>query len=101
MVVSGKNNSRQAGVDEVAERTVRVLKRTVPAAQPGVVFLSGGQSRRGGHRAPERDGGDEQPALAADVLVLRALQNPALKTWNGPGRQCRARRRRPSTTART
>src|SRR5918992_5443834 len=35
MVVSGKNNSRQAGVDEVAERTVRVLKRTVPAKQPG------------------------------------------------------------------
>ena len=38
MVVSGKNAKRQAGVDEVAERTVRVLKRTVPAAQPGVVF---------------------------------------------------------------
>src|SRR5687768_6648019 len=44
MVVSGKDNPRQAGVDEVAERTVRVLKRTVPAAQPGIVFLSGGQS---------------------------------------------------------
>jgi len=44
MVVSGKDNARQAGVDEVAERTVRVLKRTVPAAQPGIVFLSGGQS---------------------------------------------------------
>src|SRR5258707_7040589 len=37
MVVSGKSNARQAGVDELAERTVRVLKRTVPAAQPGVV----------------------------------------------------------------
>ena len=34
MVVSGKDHARQAGVDEVAERTVRVLKRTVPAAQP-------------------------------------------------------------------
>src|SRR2546421_628480 len=44
MVVSGKDCPRQAGVDEVAERTVRVLKRTVPAAQPGIVFLSGGQS---------------------------------------------------------
>src|SRR5215470_2029975 len=44
MCVSGKNNPKQAGVDEVAERTVRVLKRTVPASQPGVVFLSGGQS---------------------------------------------------------
>jgi fructose-bisphosphate aldolase, class I len=44
MVVSGKDNARQAGVDEVAERTVRVLKRTVPASLPGIVFLSGGQS---------------------------------------------------------
>jgi len=44
MVVSGKDCPRQAGVDEVAERSVRVLKRTVPAAQPGIVFLSGGQS---------------------------------------------------------
>src|SRR5258706_11765028 len=44
MVVSGKDNSRQAGVDEVAERTIRCLKRTVPAAAPGVAFLLGGQS---------------------------------------------------------
>ena len=44
MVVSGKDNARQAGVQEVAERTLRVLKRTVPAALPGVVFLSGGQT---------------------------------------------------------
>src|SRR4051812_8379136 len=44
MVVSGKDAQRQASVAEVAERTVRVLKRTVPAAQPGVVFLSGGQA---------------------------------------------------------
>src|SRR5260221_8753923 len=44
MVVSGKANVRQAGVPEVAQRTLRVLKRTVPAALPGVVFLSGGQT---------------------------------------------------------
>lgn len=44
MVISGKDCARQAGVDEVAERTVRILKRTVPAAVPGIVFLSGGQS---------------------------------------------------------
>ncbi len=44
MVVSGKDNPKQAGVKEVAERTIRVLRRTVPAALPGVVFLSGGQS---------------------------------------------------------
>ncbi|HSE88252.1 MAG TPA: class I fructose-bisphosphate aldolase, partial [Candidatus Binatia bacterium] len=44
MVVSGKDNPRQAGVEEVAERTLRCLKRTVPAAVPGIAFLSGGQS---------------------------------------------------------
>ena len=42
MVVSGKDNPRQAGVDEVAERTIRCLKRTVPGAVPGIAFLSGG-----------------------------------------------------------
>jgi len=44
MVISGKDCARQAGIDEVAERTVRILKRTVPAAVAGIVFLSGGQS---------------------------------------------------------
>ncbi len=44
MVLSGKLSPEQAGVDEVAEKTVRCLKRAVPAAVPGIVFLSGGQS---------------------------------------------------------
>lgn len=44
MVLSGKLCANQAGVEEVAEKTVRCLKRTVPSAVPSVVFLSGGQS---------------------------------------------------------
>src|SRR5690349_17495575 len=44
MVVSGKDCPEQASVDEVAELTLRVLRSTVPAAVPGIVFLSGGQS---------------------------------------------------------
>src|SRR3546814_2097710 len=44
MAISGQDCSEQAGVQEVAERTLRCLKRTVPAAVPGIVFLSGGQS---------------------------------------------------------
>ena len=44
MVVPGKQCEEQASVEEVAEATVRVLKTTVPAALPGIVFLSGGQS---------------------------------------------------------
>lgn len=44
MILSGKSCSKQAGVQEVAEATIRVLKRTVPSAVPGIVFLSGGQT---------------------------------------------------------
>jgi fructose-bisphosphate aldolase class I len=44
MVLSGKDASNRAGPEEVAERTVICLKRVVPAAVPGIVFLSGGQS---------------------------------------------------------
>jgi fructose-bisphosphate aldolase, class I len=83
MVVSGKDCARQAGVEEVAERTLRVLKRTVPAAQPGVVFLSGGQS--------DVDATAHLSAMAATpgrpwpltFSYSRALQNPALKAWRG------------------
>ena len=44
MILSGKSCPKQASVQEVAEVTVRCLNRTVPAAVPGIVFLSGGQS---------------------------------------------------------
>src|ERR1700719_755646 len=44
MAVSGKKSAKQAGVDEVAEKTVRLLKNWVPSAVPGIAFLSGGQS---------------------------------------------------------
>jgi fructose-bisphosphate aldolase class I len=44
MVIAGKKCARQASVQEIAEATIRCLKRYVPAAVPGIVFLSGGQS---------------------------------------------------------
>jgi fructose-bisphosphate aldolase class I len=44
MVISGKKNSKRAGIEEVAEKTVKVLKNCVPGAVPGIAFLSGGQS---------------------------------------------------------
>jgi len=90
MVVSGKDCARAAGVEEVAERTVRVLERTVPAAQPGIVFLSGGQS--------DLDATAHLNAMAATTGLpwpltfsySRALQNPALKTWKGRAENVRA-----------
>jgi fructose-bisphosphate aldolase, class I len=44
MAIAGKKATKQAGVDEVAEKTIRLLKSCVPAAVPGIAFLSGGQS---------------------------------------------------------
>src|SRR6202163_4050123 len=44
MAVSGKKSAKQASVEEVAEKTIRLLKACVPAAVPGIAFLSGGQS---------------------------------------------------------
>ena len=83
MVVSGKDNPRQAPVDEVAERTVRVLKRTVPAAQPGIVFLSGGQSDEAATAHLNAMAAMKGLPWPLTFSYSRALQNPALKTWRG------------------
>ncbi len=83
MCVSGKENAHQAGVQEVAERTLRVLKRTVPAALPGVVFLSGGQTDENATAhldAMNRIGGAPWPLTFS---YSRALQAVPLKTWRG------------------
>lgn len=85
MVVSGKDCPQQAGVEEVAERTVRVLKRCVPAAVAGIVFLSGGQSdeRATEHlNAMNRKYAHELP-WPLSFSYGRALQQPALKAWRG------------------
>jgi fructose-bisphosphate aldolase class I len=83
MVVSGKAHARQAGVDEVAERTVRVLKRTVPAAQPGVVFLSGGQSDVAATAHLNAMAAMKGLPWPLTFSYSRALQNPALQAWQG------------------
>ena len=83
MVVSGKGCSRQAGVDEVAERTVRILKRTVPAAVAGIAFLSGGQSDEvaTAHLNAMNKLGNMPWTLS--FSYGRALQQASLKMWRG------------------
>ncbi|HXJ54351.1 MAG TPA: class I fructose-bisphosphate aldolase [Burkholderiales bacterium] len=83
MVVSGKENARQAGVDEVAERTLRVLKNVVPARQPGIVFLSGGQSDEAATAHLNAMAATRGLPWPLTFSYSRALQNPALKTWKG------------------
>jgi fructose-bisphosphate aldolase class I len=83
MVVPGKDNPKQVTVEEVAERTIRCLKRTVPAAVPGIAFLSGGQSAE---KATEHlNAMNKMGPLPWEVSFsyARALQDPALKAWKG------------------
>lgn len=84
MVISGKDCPAQAGVEEVAERTLRCLLRTVPAAVPGIVFLSGGQSDE--LATLHLDAMNKQagtPPWKLSFSYGRALQAAPLKAWAG------------------
>jgi fructose-bisphosphate aldolase class I len=83
MVLSGKESSEQAGVEEVAQATVRCLREAVPAAVPGIVFLSGGQSAEvaTAHLNAMNTMGEHPWQLS--FSFARALQGPALETWRG------------------
>jgi fructose-bisphosphate aldolase, class I len=83
MVISGNECSDQAGPEQVAKATIRCFRSVVPAAVPGIVFLSGGQS-------------DEQATVNLNAINAggphpwqlsfsygRALQAPSLKAWRG------------------
>lgn len=83
MVLSGKDCPQQASVADAADATLRCMRRTVPAAVPGLVFLSGGQSDV---RATELLNAMNQVGVAPWELSFsfgRALQAPALKAWAG------------------
>jgi fructose-bisphosphate aldolase class I len=83
MVIAGKNARQQAAPEEVAEKTLRVLKRTVPAAVPGIAFLSGGQSdEQATHHLSLMNAMGELP-WNLTFSYGRALQAAALKAWGG------------------
>jgi fructose-bisphosphate aldolase class I len=83
MVMSGKDASEQASVQEVAEATVALLKEIVPPAVPGITFLSGGQSEvLASEHLNAMNALDEQP-WELSFSYARALQSPALKIWKG------------------
>ncbi len=93
MAVPGKKSPRRASVDEVADKTVHVLKACVPAAVPGIAFLSGGQS-------------DEEATAHLDAMNRmgplpwrlsfsygRALQHAPQKIWSGKAENVAAAQR--------
>ncbi|HEY0567770.1 MAG TPA: class I fructose-bisphosphate aldolase [Xanthobacteraceae bacterium] len=93
MIVPGKKSGKKASVEEVAERTVKLLKATVPGAVPGIAFLSGGQS-------------DEEATAHLDAMNRigglpwkltfsygRALQAAPQKAWSGKSENVAAAQR--------
>jgi len=83
MAIAGKKSAKKAGVQEVAEKTIKLLKNCVPGAVPGIAFLSGGQS-------------DEEATAHLDAMNKigglpwgltfsygRALQAAPQKAWSG------------------
>ena len=93
MIVPGKKSAKRASVEDVAEKTERVLKSCVPASVPGIAFLSGGQS-------------DEEATAHLDAInklgplpwrvtfsYSRALQAAPQKTWSGKAENVAAAQR--------
>lgn len=83
MVVSGKDCPKQASREEVAEKTVTVLKRCVPSAVPGIAFLSGGQSDEDATAHLHYMNAIGGLPWKLTFSYGRALQAAALKTWKG------------------
>jgi fructose-bisphosphate aldolase, class I len=93
MVLSGYDAPNRAGVDEVADATLDVLYRHVPAAVPGIVFLSGGQTDEDAtaHLNAMNKRGPHPWQLS--FSYGRALQAPALKAWAGKAENVEAAQR--------
>ena len=84
MVISGKGAEKQSGVEEVARTTVECLRRSVPAAVPGVVFLSGGQTalQATAHLNAMNSMYDNLP-WTLSFSYARALQEKPMEIWKG------------------
>jgi fructose-bisphosphate aldolase class I len=83
MVIAGQKCAKQAGPQEVAEKTLKVLRATVPSTVPGIAFLSGGQSDEAAteHLSIMNAIGGKPWSLT--FSYGRALQAAALKAWGG------------------
>lgn len=83
MVIAGKDCSDQASASQVAELTVRCLKSTVPAAVPGIAFLSGGQSEKQATENLSLMNAMGNLPWKLTFSYGRALQQAALNAWQG------------------
>jgi fructose-bisphosphate aldolase class I len=93
MVLSGYDCPQQADTEEVAARTLRCFYRHVPAAVPGVVFLSGGQSDEDATAHLNAMNATGPHPWELSFSYGRALQAPALKAWGGSAENAEAAQR--------
>ena len=93
MIVPGKKSAKRASVEEVAEKTLKVLKACVPASVPGIAFLSGGQSDE--EATAHLDAMNKMGPLPWRVSFSygRALQAAPQKTWSGKSENVAAAQR--------
>ena len=83
MVLSGYEASKRAGVDEVAEVSLHAYYKHVPAAVPGIVFLSGGQSDEDATAHLNAMNARGPHPWKLSFSYGRALQTPSLNAWGG------------------
>ena len=93
MIVSGMKCAKQAGVEEVADKTVMVLKRCVPSAVPGIAFLSGGQSDEMATAHLSAMNARNTLPWALTFSYGRALQAAPQKVWSGKAENVAAAQR--------
>ncbi|HUR42528.1 MAG TPA: class I fructose-bisphosphate aldolase [Aestuariivirga sp.] len=93
MVIPGKKSAKQASHEEVAEETLKVLKRCVPAAVPGIAFLSGGQSSEDATAHLHYMNAAGPLPWTLSFSYGRALQADALKAWGGKSENVAAAQR--------
>ena len=94
MVVPGQHSGQKASVEEVAEKTVKALKATVPPAVPGIAFLSGGQSDEEATAHLSAMNAMYDLPWTLTFSYGRALQAAALTAWGGKAENVEAAQRR-------
>lgn len=89
MVIAGQSNTTKYTIEDIARATVTVLRRTVPAAVPGITFLSGGQSEleATAHLQAINKFAEGRKPWALTFSYGRALQHSVLKTWGSGDRE--------------
>jgi fructose-bisphosphate aldolase class I len=83
MVLAGSEFPKPASVEDVASATIRVLRRHVPSAVPGIVFLSGGQSAQLATEHLNAMNAMGSLPWKLSFSYGRALQAPSLDAWRG------------------